>query len=319
MIQDIPKIELHLHLDGSVRIQTVKELLGVSDDVINEMIAKDTCDNLDDYLEKFRLPLEVMQTRENLERIAFELTEDLERDNVIYAEVRFAPMFHTRKGLTMEEVISSVLKGLRKGKIKTNLILCMMRGEDFSTNREVIDLAYQFSHKGVCALDLAGSEAKYPVTLYKDLFMYAKERGIPFTIHAGEASSSESVRNALLMGASRIGHGIQAIYDSSLVEELCQKNILLEVCPTSNVQTRAVSSYENHPIYDLFRFGVLVHVNTDNRTVSNISLNKEYTRIMETFPFTREDFVKMNEKAIFACFLSLEEKEKLYSYFLSKL
>lgn len=319
MFEKFPKIELHLHLDGSVRVETVTELLHTNDDISSFMIAPSRCENLDEYLTKFQMPIDVMQTSSNLERIAFELAEDLEKDNVIYAEVRFAPMFHTKKGLSMKRVIQDVLRGFHRGNVHINLILCMMRGEDFSTNKEVIDLACQFYHSGVCAVDLAGSEAKYPVMLYKDLFSYAKEKGIPFTIHAGEAASYSSVRNALQLGASRIGHGIHAIEDDSLIRELCEKKILLEVCPTSNVQTHVVSSYEEHPISLLSHLGVLVHVNTDNRTVSNITLTDEYEKLFKAFSFTKEDFIKMNMDAIACSFLSLEEKQKLYTSFLSQL
>lgn len=319
MFDKLPKIELHLHLDGSVRVETVKELLHTNDDIKSLMVAPETCENLDEYLTRFQIPIDVMQTSENLERIAFELTEDLERDHVLYAEVRFAPMFHTKKGLSMQQVVSAVLKGLHKGNIKTNLILCMMRGEDFSTNKEVIDLAYQFYNKGVCAIDLAGSEAKYPVLFYQNLFSYAKEKGIPFTIHAGEAASYSSVRDAISLGASRIGHGVRAVEDESLLQELLDRKILLEVCPTSNIQTKVVSSYTKHPISFLFHLGVLVHINTDNRTVSNITLSEEYEKLFKTFSFTREDFIKMNEDAISYCFLPIEEKQKLHTYFLSQL
>lgn len=315
MIKNIPKIELHLHLDGSAHVKTVRELLDIDKDITDNMIVQKTCENLDSYLSKFTLPIKAMQTKESLEKVAYALTEDLQKENVIYAEVRFAPMFHTKKGLTMEEVVESVLKGLRKGSIKTNLILCMMRGESFDTNKEVIDLARKYFKNGVCAIDLAGSEAKYPVTLYKELFAYAKKYNIPFTIHAGEASGSESVRNAVLLGASRIGHGIHILEDDQLINDLIEKRILLEVCPTSNIQTGAVDAYKNHPIFKLYHRGVWVHVNTDNRTVSNITLTKEYEKLMNYFPFTEEDFIKMNENAIKATFLSPEEKKELYDLF----
>lgn len=315
MIKNIPKIELHLHLDGSAHVEMVKDLLHIEEDITDDMVVKNTCDSLDSYLGKFTLPIKAMQTKESLEKIAFALTEDLQKENVVYAEIRFAPMLHTKKGLTMEEVVLSVLKGLQKGRIKTNLILCMMRGESFSVNKSVIDLARKFFKKGVCAVDLAGSEAKYPVTLYKELLVYARKHNIPFTIHAGEASGSESVRNAILQGASRIGHGIHILEDDSLIKEIIDKRILLEVCPTSNVQTGAVDVYQNHPIRKLYDKGVLVHVNTDNRTVSNITLTKEYEKLMDYFSFTEEDFIKMNEDAIGATFLSQEEKKDLYNLF----
>lgn len=310
MIENLKKIELHLHLDGSVRVSTIEELLG-KNNLEKELVVDENTKSLTDYLKKFDLPIKVMQSKENLIRISKELCEDLIKDNVIYAEIRFAPNFHTKEGLSLDEVVSSVLLGLDNKNIKTNLILCMMRGDSYENNKNIIDLAIKYRNKGVCGIDLAGDETKYPTSLYKDLFSYALENNLNITIHAGEAGTSKEVKDAISYGAKRIGHGIKIINDDEAINLVKEKQIPLEICPTSNVQTCNVDNIMNHPIKKLFDRNILVTINTDNRTVSNTSLNKEYKLLEEYLNFTREDFIKMNLIAIDKSFLTDDEKEEL--------
>lgn len=297
----IKKIELHLHLDGSIREETANEILGKK----CNLKAKDKCEDLNEYLEKFEIPSIILQTKENLERVAYELALDLKKDNVIYAEIRFAPLKHLNGGLSLDEVITSVLNGLSKVDIETNLILCMMRNDSFNDNKKVIDLAHKYGF----AIDLAGAEAIYKTKDFKELFKYAKSINVPFTIHAGEADGYESIKAAIDFGASRLGHGIKIIDYPDLINEAKEKGITLEVCPTSNVQTNAVNILKDHPIKKLYDMNVNVCINTDNRTVSNITLEDEYNKLKETFNFTNEDFLKMNLMAIEASFA--QDKEKL--------
>lgn len=297
----IKKIELHLHLDGSIREETANEILGKK----CNLKAKDKCEDLNEYLEKFEIPSIILQTKENLERVAYELALDLKKDNVIYAEIRFAPLKHLNGGLSLDEVITSVLNGLSKVDIETNLILCMMRNDSFNDNKKVIDLAHKYGF----AIDLAGAEAIYKTKDFKELFKYAKSINVPFTIHAGEADGYESIKAAIDFGASRLGHGIKIIDYPDLINEAKEKGITLEVCPTSNVQTNAVNILKDHPIKKLYDMNVNVCINTDNRTVSNITLEDEYDKLKETFNFTNEDFLKMNLMAIEASFA--QDKEKL--------
>lgn len=297
----IKKIELHLHLDGSIREETANEILGKK----CNLKAKDKCEDLNEYLEKFEIPSIILQTKENLERVAYELALDLKKDNVIYAEIRFAPLKHLNGGLSLDEVITSVLNGLSKVDIETNLILCMMRNDSFNDNKKVIDLAHKYGF----AIDLAGAEAIYKTKDFKELFEYAKSLNVPFTIHAGEADGYESIKAAIDFGASRLGHGIKIIDYPDLINEAKEKGITLEVCPTSNVQTNAVNILKDHPIKKLYDMNVNVCINTDNRTVSNITLEDEYNKLKETFNFTNEDFLKMNLMAIEASFA--QDKEKL--------
>lgn len=317
MIEKLPKVELHIHLDGSIRPSTAAYLLNKSiEDVSNNMIASDKCEDLNEYLTKFDYPEKILQTKENLERVAYELALDLKKDNVIYAEIRFAPLKHIKEGLTLDSVVDSVLDGLSKVNIKTNLILCMMRNDTYSDNLKVIELASKYLNKGVGGIDLAGAEALYKTSSFKELFVMAKKYNIPFTIHSGEADGYDSILAAINFGATRIGHGIRAIEYDDLINLIIDNNILLEVCPTSNVQTNAVDKYTDHPIKKLIDKGVNVSINTDNRTVSNISLNLEYKKLQESFGFTKELFIKTNLNAIEHAFVSLDEKAKLKKEYL---
>ena len=306
------KIELHVHLDGSVRPKTVSELFNYDiKDVKNKMMVTSDTKDLTEYLTKFDLPIKAMQTKDNLKRIARELALDLKDDDVIYAEVRFAPILHTKEGLSLDEVVSSVLEGIKSvNEIKVNLILCMMRGFSYEDNLKTIMVTKKFLNKGVVGLDLAGDEKKYQTINYKDLFMIAKDNNIPFTIHAGEADTSKSVLDAINFGAKRIGHGIAIVNDEKILNLVKEKNVFLEVCPTSNVDTKAVLSYEKHPIKDLFLKGVKVTVNTDDRTVSNITLSKEYEKLKEYFNFSDEEFLQMNLNAISSSFMNEDEKTR---------
>ena len=307
------KIELHVHLDGSIRPSTVCDILNLDLKYVKEnMVVKSNNNDLAEYLSKFDLPIKVMQTKDNLKRISKELALDLKNDGIIYAEIRFAPQKHTLKGLNLDDVISSVLDGLKSVKeIKTNVILCMMRWDSFQKNKGVIEICKKYLGNGVVALDLAGDEKKYKTSDYKSLFEIAKKEKIPFTIHAGEADNYESVMDAISFGAKRIGHGINIIENNDVINEVIKNKVTLEICPTSNVQTKAVESYEKHPIKKLYEKGVLLTINTDNNTVSNTTLSKEYELLEKHFNFTKEDFYKFNVNAVNASFISSKEKEDL--------
>jgi len=312
-IYKLPKIELHLHLDGSLPLETASKLSNLSiEELKSIMIAKDKCENLTKYLTKFDFPISLMQTKENLEIISEELVNSLEKQNVIYAEIRFAPMFHVNKGLSYEEVVESVLKGLKKNtNVKTNLILCLMKGFSEDNNLKTLEIAKKYLNKGVCAIDIAGDEIKHPNSDYSKFFNLAKKENIPFTIHAGESRGADEVLSAINLGAKRIGHGVHSIEDEDVLKIIKDKNILLEVCPTSNIQTNSIVSYEKHPISELYEKGIPLSINTDNSTVSNISLSEEYFKLHNILGFNIEDFKKINMMAIKHAFLSKEEKEVL--------
>lgn len=315
ILKAVPKVELHVHLDGSVRVKTVAELLHKNESEVKmQMMCDQKTLSLTDYLTKFELPLEVMQTKENLQRITRELLEDLKEEHVIYAEIRFAPFFHTKQGLTQEEVVKSIIEVMDSmDGISCNVILCCMRQDlvyENQNNFKTLEVAHKYLHHGVVAIDLAGDESLYPTSQFESLFLKARQLGIPYTIHAGEASDYHSIESALDMGAFRIGHGIAAIQNIGLLKKLKEKKILLEVCPQSNMDTQIVRNKKDHPIKQLYQT-CLVSINTDNRTVSNITLTKEYEDFIRLLNFSLEDIKICNLNAIEHSFLKEDQKEKL--------
>lgn len=293
------KVELHVHLDGSLRIDTVSKLLNIDyEDCKKHMIGKNLS-SLDEYLTRFDYPIKVMQSYDNLKRVAHELALDLIKDDIIYAEVRFAPIFHTTN-LTLEEVCKAVLDGfnLEKDKIKINLILCMMRHLPYEDNKKIIDLYLKHIDKRIVALDLAGSENLFKNELFIDLFKEINDLNIPFTIHSGEVKIMNNIKLALDNNIKRIGHGINIINDKALIDEAIKKDVLFEVCPTSNIDTFNCISYDKHPIRKMFDMGLNVCINTDDRTVSNITLNEEYRLLKHYFNFTDDELKLMNINAM---------------------
>lgn len=311
-------IELHLHLDGSLRPETVWELAkeqniklpaNTVDEVRDQMQVPEDCRTLEEYLTRFDLPLLVLQTREALERAAFELTEDLAKEGVTYAEIRFAPQLSIKGGMTQEQAVEAAIEGVKRGmeqypSIRVGLILCCMRGEDNEEwNLQTVETARKYLGDVVCAVDIAGAESLYPTERFAPVFEKVREYGLPSTIHAGEAAGPESMKTALAFGAKRIGHGVAAVEDPELVRRLIEEQITLEVCVTSNYQTKVVPSIEAHPIRRLFNAGVRVTVNSDNRTVSNTNVRKELDILRNVFGFKEQEIEKMEEYAWEARFL----------------
>lgn len=334
-IIEMKKIEIHLHLDGSLRPETVlqwileeedykslgfenkKSLLETNKNELliktkKALMVKENCRDINEYLEKFDLPCKKLQTEKRITQATYELFEDLSKQNVIYAEIRFAPSKHREKGLDYDKIVEVAIKGMNLAKERYNiggsLILCAMRGDNLENNLKTIKVAKSYLGKGVSAVDLAGAEALFPTSDYENIFKEAKKLNIPFTIHAGEAAGAESIKQALNFGAKRIGHGVRCLEDSNLVDYLVANNIVLEVCPISNIQTNATG--ENHPIEELYRKGLKVTVNTDNNTVSNTDIVNEYSWILEHTSLDLNDLKQMNINAIKALF-NINEKEKV--------
>lgn len=304
----VRKVELHLHFDGSIDVSYTNQLLGY--DASSELIDGNSS-SLGEYLEKFKLPIRLLQDLDNIEMYAYLLAKALEKDEVIYAEVRLCPLFHIEKN-SIDDVVAAIKRGFGKvSYVKINLIFCMMRNFSFEDNYKVIQLTKRFLGNGVVGIDLAGDEAKYKTRDFSELFNIIGKEKIPFTIHAGEADGYESVVDAILFGATRIGHGIRSIESEAVLGKLCREKITLEICPTSNINTKAVLSMEIHPIKKLVDNGIRVTINTDNRTVSNTSLNKEYEKLEKAFGFTETDFLRFNLNAIDCAFISEDEKAEL--------
>lgn len=309
------KIELHLHLDGSLDIEYAKELYGK--DVYNQMVSHND-NSLAEYLEKFYLPDELMTEYNNIVEFSYRLAKQLEKEEVIYAEIRFCPTSHDKK-ISVDRVITGIREGLlRVPSVKTNLIFCMRRNYSFEENLRIIKLTKKYLGNGVCAIDLVGDEASYRTESFKELFDIIKKENIPFTIHAGEVGSHESVLAAIKFGAKRIGHGIRSIDDNETIKALIDNKVYLEVCPDSNLDTKAVNSIDEHPVKWLDAAGVLITINTDNRTVSDTNLDNEYNLLRNYLGFTDDDILRFNLNAIDAAFISEEEKQDLRNRLLEK-
>lgn len=312
----MPKVELHLHLDGSIPIYVLEKLSGLSFEEIYSKVVSINDYKLSNYLKRFDFINSFIKTKEDLELVSFSLGKELEKENVIYAEVRFAPIDYVNNEVSSSDVIESVLSGLRKCNLKTNLILCMRRGADYSYNKNVIDLAYKYLNKGVVAIDLVGDEENYAFNDYKELFNECKRLHIPVTIHAGETTKRDI--KDIIPYTKRIGHGIKIQNDQELIKLVKDNNILLEVCPNSNLDTKNARDYSHHPIKNIYKEGVKVSVNTDNRVVSNITLTEEYNSLMKFLDFKIADLYQMNLNAIDYAFISELEKDELKKKLLEK-
>jgi len=289
IIQQMPKTDLHCHLDGSLRIDTVLDLAkkqNVELPTTNRAELKKllvpglNCKSLVEYLRPFDVTLSVMQEAEALYRTAFELAEDAAKENVWYLEVRYSPVLHTRKGMKLTEIVDAVLEGLREAEkkyhIKTGVIICGMRNINPETSLILAELATAYKNRGVVAFDLAGAEENYPAKHHREAFYLILNNNINCTIHAGEAYGPESIHQAIhYCGAHRIGHGTRLKEDGDLLNYVNDHRIPLEICLTSNIQTKAASSFETHPLKFYYDYGLRVTINTDNRLISDTTVTKE--------------------------------------------
>ena len=319
-------VDLHLHLDGSLSakaILKVAKLEGIilpadnAQDLNKFLMVPENCQSLNEYLERFALPNLVLQSKQGLEICTLDLLERLAADGLKYVEIRMAPQLSTNKGLSQEEVVKTLIETCKKGEkyhIFSNLILCMMRGNDTKEkNIETINVAKKFLGKGVVAMDLAGAEGLFPNEMFNEEFKLISELNIPLTIHAGEAAGADSVKSALKFGASRIGHGIHSIEDESVLKELKEKGICLEVCPKSNLDTKTISKYDDLPLGQFFNKGIKVSINTDDMTVSNTTLKQEYETLVK-MGFNEKDLRWFAENSINASFADAKTKEFLLNF-----
>jgi adenosine deaminase len=288
-VRKLPKAELHCHLDGSLRAATLLELsraqgrrLPVSTVTsLEEWMRVDDARHLEDYLARFEVTLAVMQDAESLDRIAYELVVDAAADGVQYIEVRFCPALNTRGGLKVDAVLDAVLAGIRRGErdsgTTARVIVCALRSIPAPHSHEMAELAVAYRHRGVVAFDLAGGEAGNPARFHMPAFEYARRNDLAVTVHAGEGDGPRSIREAVHdCAADRIGHGTRLFEDPSLEAYVVDRQIPLEVCPTSNVQTRVASTFATHPLARYVSLGAVVTINTDNRMMSGVSLTDEF-------------------------------------------
>ncbi len=318
----LPKADLHCHLDGSLRVETILDLaarqkveLPTRDAAELEAIITigDHVGSLEDYIDRFQLPLKVLQTPEALERVAYDLAEDAWNDGVRYMEVRYSPILHTRDGMTGAETIEAVKHGLERAEddlgIRTGIIICGIRNISPEVSLRLADLAVQFKYKGVVGFDLAGVEENFPAKYHQEAFFLILKNNINTTLHAGEAFGPESIHQAIhYCGAHRIGHGTRLLEDQDLMHYVNDHRIALEVCLTSNVHTKSVRSLKEHPFKFYFDQGIRVTLNTDNRLVSNTTLAEEYLIAKETFGLTLNDFRDIIINGFKSSFMSHQER-----------
>jgi adenosine deaminase len=322
-----PKAELHCHLDGSLRLETMLDIARSEDKMnvlpddtvegLTEILRDiDNSETLEAYLAWFRYTIPLMQSREALYRVTHELVEDNAEENVRYLEIRYAPILHTEEDLTIEEVNDTVLQAAQDAEdelgVTVNVIICGLRDRYESASMRQAELAAEYRHRGVVAFDLAGGEAGNPPKGHLHAFYHARNHLLNLTIHAGESWGPDSIRQALFYcGAHRIGHGISLQEDPELMQYFADHRIPLEMCPTSNVQTHVVPSLEAHPITTYVRNGVPVTVNTDNRLFSRTSVTEELWRVYQHCNIDENQLREIALNGFRYAFLSHDAKQKM--------
>ena len=316
-------IDLHCHLDGAITLEIAKTLGNLQnielpakndDELLKKLSVPENCESLNDFLQCFGLPLRLLQTKEGISEAVRLVQENAKNQGLIYLEIRFAPQLHLINGLTQEEVILAALDGLKASELHTNLILCLMRSDhNQDENLETVKLAkkYLVKDEGVVAIDLAGAEALFKTKDFEKEFSLARDYGIPFTIHAGEADGSESVKTALKLGAKRIGHGVRVNEDPELLEYIVKNEIPLEMCPNSNRQTKAVSDMTKYPLQEYLAKGVKVTINTDDPAICRTNLKNEFSYIEKMYGITSDQKKQLLLNAADVAFCSENFKKYL--------
>ena len=316
-LKELPKIELHCHLDGSLSRPFIEKRLGRTVRP-EELSVSENCTSLNEYLEKFDLPGRCIMDEEGLSGAAYDLLSQMNEENVCYAEIRFAPLLSETKKMDSRKVIEAVISGMEQGKkdfgIEYGVIVCAMRHHSAEDNMRMIKTAREYLGSGVCAADLAGAESLYPMSEFMELFKKTKALGMPFTLHAGECGSVQNILDSVEAGAGRIGHGIAMRGHADIQKELQKKGIGIEMCPISNLQTKAVESTKDYPMREFLNTGLKVTANTDNRTVSNTTLTKELEFIQNNYGITDEEIHLMMRNAVDVAFADDAVKERMLKY-----
>ena len=322
--------ELHLHLDGAITPRIAKKLAALQgielpyegEQLNNALSVGEDCQSLNEFLQCFDLPLKLLQTKEGISEAIYLVQEELKAEGLSYAELRFAPQLHCQGGLSQAQVIEAALDGLKRSTLPCNLILCCMRGNgNERANEETMELTGEYVKKriladgrkgyGVAAMDLAGAEALYPTYKYKELFKKAADRNIPFTIHAGEAGNAEDVKTAVHMGAVRIGHGVRIAGNKEVIQLVKDKGGFLEMCPTSNRQTKAVEEMSAYPLKAFLEMGLKVTLNTDDPAIERTTLSREFRYMESLLNLTQEQKRLLLLNSVEAAFTSRNRKWKL--------
>ena len=333
LLQRLPKVELHCHLDGSLRIPTILDLAkkdkvilptSNSDKLSKLLVIGKTRGSLEDYIKRFDITLSVMQTPAALRRTSYELIEDVAKENVRYIEIRYSPILHTEKGMSLGESVEAVREGLQRGRkdfgVESGIIVCGIRNISAAASLKLADLTVRYKNKGVVGFDLAGAEENFPAKDHQEAFYMILNNNINATIHAGEAFGPSSIHQAIHhCGAHRIGHGTRLKENKDLMNYVNDHRITLEVCLTSNWQTRSIRSLKYHPLKYYYDQGIRVTLNTDNRLMSGPTLTKEFLLAHKLFGFKLHDFREMIIMAMKSAFLPYGERKQMIRHIADEL
>ncbi|MFL2119136.1 adenosine deaminase [Marinilactibacillus psychrotolerans] len=317
-IHALPKVELHCHLDGSIPMQTLKELAeeaGLPENWMNHAVAPAVCADLKDYLSTFDAVLPVLQSEDNLTKAAYAVAKAAHQENVVYLEMRFGPLLHQREGLTTRQVIEAVCKGVEQAMaefpIIVTLLACALRHHSEERNTQLFEEIHNLQIELVSGIDVAGDEGNFPNECVESAVRTGVASGMQLTMHSGETGSYENVLTAIALGATRIGHGVAIKKNPKSMAVVKEKNILLELCPTSNLQTGAITEWKDYPLRPFMDYGIPVSINTDNRTVSDTTLTNEFLICANQFGLTELEMKELNITAMQHAFASDKVKQSV--------
>ncbi|SDO49295.1 adenosine deaminase [Streptococcus equinus] len=324
-LKDLAKAELHCHLDGSISLGTIRQLAAMagislpdSDDALKELVvAPATAESLMDYLKAFDFIRPLLQTKEALHLAAYDVARQAAQENVIYTEIRFAPEFSMDEGLTASETVEAVLSGLKQAEeefgIVAKVLVCGMKQSPAHVTRDIFDHVVSLAEKGLVGFDFAGNELDFPPAELEELIRYTQKLGLPLTFHAGECGCAHYIAETMALDIKRIGHTTAIYNQPELIQEFIDRGVTAELCLTSNLQTKAAKSIDEFPFLALKNAGAKITINTDNRTVSDTDLTKEYALFVKYFGVTTADFLTFNKNAIRASFTTEAQKADLLS------
>ncbi|HGI8455455.1 TPA: adenosine deaminase [Streptococcus agalactiae] len=323
VLKELAKAELHCHLDGSLSLPAIRKLANMADIILPNsdkelrkyVIAPAQTESLVDYLKTFEFIRPLLQTKEALRFAAYDVARQAALENVIYIEIRFAPELSMDKGLTASDTVFAVLEGLADAQKEFNIVaralVCGMRQSSHKTTKEIIKHIVDLAPKGLVGFDFAGDEFSYPTDSLVDLIQEVKRSGYPMTLHAGECGCAKHIADSLNLGIKRMGHVTALTGQRALIKRFVEEDAVAEMCLTSNLQTKEASSIQSFPYQELYDAGGKITINTDNRTVSDTNLTKEYSLFVTYFGTKIEDFLVFNQNAVKASFTSDSEKDTL--------
>lgn len=323
VLKELAKAELHCHLDGSLSLPAIRKLANMADIILPSsdkelrkyVIAPAQTESLVDYLKTFEFIRPLLQTKEALRFAAYDVARQAALENVIYIEIRFAPELSMDKGLTASDTVLAVLEGLADAQKEFNIVaralVCGMRQSSHKTTKDIIKHIVDLAPKGLVGFDFAGDEFSYPTDSLVDLIQEVKRSGYPMTLHAGECGCAKHIADSLNLGIKRMGHVTALTGQRDLIKRFVEEDAVAEMCLTSNLQTKAASSIQSFPYQELYDAGGKITINTDNRTVSDTNLTKEYSLFVTCFGTKIEDFLVFNQNAVKASFTSDSEKDTL--------